>query len=136
MQTVTASPSSICVTCVYDTTGLKWVMLYDNPVLAWIVDESGFAPAKPVIIGTMPPPPAPTTPVHSPVWAVRQGWEFFVPDIARGSPLEFFSFMSSNNGAMRKIYANFSERSLIADFKAWSESHPSLVMHEAPTDYG
>ena len=120
------------VSCVYDPTGLAWVMLFDNTVLAWIVDEAGPTPARPVILGSLAPPAPDTTPIFSPQWAARDAWEFLVPDIARGAPGDFFTFLATNNGARRPIFANFSDSGLISDFNAWGRAHPALWLQEVP----
>jgi hypothetical protein len=50
----------------------------------------------------------------------------------RGSVLEFFTFIATNNDATRKIYADFSDVGLMADFNAWAISHPDLALNEVP----
>lgn len=135
MQSVAPIMKTTLISCVYDpTNGLDSVMLFDNIVLAWLVDETGALPVQPVILGTLAAPAPPTTPIYSPPWAARSGnAEFMIPDIARGSPGDLFTFLATNNGAHRPIYANFTDGGLINDFNTWARAHPDLYLKDVPT---
>ena len=132
MQAIPPVVRTTLISCRYDATGLAYVEMYDNNVLAWLVDETGTALIKPVIVGSMPPPTVSTAPVISPQWAVRETWEFIVPDYVRGAPGELFTFLATNNGAQRGLYANFTDMGLINDFNAWGRAHPTLWLKERP----
>jgi hypothetical protein len=132
MQTVAPVVRTTLISCVYDPTGLANVMLFDNSVLAWLVDETGVLPVVPVILGTLAPTAPATAPIFSPQWAARNGHEFMIPDIARGSPGDLFTFLSTNNGANRPIYANFTDVGLINDFNTWARAHPTLHLKDVP----
>lgn len=124
---------SVLITCEYDeATGLEYCILHDNPVLAWLVDETGAVLPTPVILGSLAPAPPDTAPVISPPWAVMEGNMIFVPDTVRGSLDELLSWLAMNNGARRKIYANFAETSLAYGFKQWATINPTLALSEPP----
>jgi len=126
---------SLLVSCVYDATGLAYCMMFDNAVLAWVIDVGGGVAPQPVILGSMAPAPPQTAPVISPAWVVREGGPsglFFVPDIARGTPQQMFTALATNNGAARKLYANFADPALVEAFKQWGSAHPDLYLETAP----
>jgi hypothetical protein len=129
---------SILVTCEYNPDpvdgigpGLAWVILHDNPVLAWLVDETGAVPVVPVILGSMGGPPPDTSPVKSPAWIVREGTTLFAPDIARGTPTEMFYALATNNGANRPIYAKFADYDLAVAWNQWARDNP-LALKDPP----
>jgi hypothetical protein len=125
------------VTCEYNDSvagdpGMVWVILHDNPVLAWLVDETGTTPVVPVILGTSAVPPPDTGEIMSPPWAVKEGSTMFIPDMARGVPGEMFTFLAVNNGATRKLYANFANYELAVSWNDWARSNPSLALTSPP----
>lgn len=135
MSAVPPVTGSLLVSCLYDSTGKEWCMMFDNAVLAWQIDATGAVPPQPVIVGTPAPEPPDTSPIVSPAWVVREGGPtgvFFAPDIARGTAHEMFSALATNNGARRPLYANFADTSLIQSFAEWSGAHPDLVLSEPP----
>jgi hypothetical protein len=126
---------SLLVTCEYDASGLEYVILHDNIVLAWLIDTTGVGPPWPVVVGSFPPAATGTAPIISPPWVVREGGPsgtFFAPDLARGTALELFNALATNNGAQRKLYANFAETSLINSWNEWKAANPSLALTERP----
>jgi hypothetical protein len=127
IRAITAKPPTTLISCEYNSQpyqgqapGLGWCILVDNLVLGWIVDPSGASPAKPVIIGSLPPPPPPTAPVLSPAWVTVEGDGIKVGDLIHGPTRSFFSFLAMNNGAERKLYANFGNATLRHDFADWA----------------
>ena len=127
---------SLLVTFQYgpDDTGLGWAIAMDNPVLAWLIDETNTAEPVPVILGSHPPPPPypDTAPVVSPPWAVREGSTWFVPNVARGSSSLMFTAIATNNGARRPIYSNFADPTLAAEWRQWAEQNPTLALATPP----
>jgi hypothetical protein len=125
---------SMLVNCYYDNTALEWIVLHDNAVLAWLVDQTGENPL-PVILGTLPPKAPDTAPVWSPQWMVREGGPtglWFIPDVGRGTAAEMFTLLATNNDAKRSLYGNFSDPSLIVMWQEWSRANPSLALSERP----
>jgi hypothetical protein len=121
-QAIPAVTGSMLLSFEYDPTGLEWAILHDNPVLAWVVDEAGTTNPKPIILGSLPPAAADTGEVLSPAFAAREGGPagtWFIPDMVRGTASELFNFIASNNGADRKLYANFADTSLIESWNQW-----------------
>jgi hypothetical protein len=141
MVPITPVVTTTLISCEYNAVpegdipaGEAYVILHDNAVLAWLIDETGAAPALPVILGSLPPPAPDTGAILSPPWAVRDAssWVVMVPDRMRGAPGDLFTFLSTNNGAQRKIYAVFSEVGLNNDYQTWARAHPTLAMMENP----
>jgi hypothetical protein len=134
-MTVAVAPAtgSWLISCLYDPEQpLAAVVCLDNPVLAWLVDETGAAAPVPVVLGTVAPA-VDTSPVHSPPWVVREGSSmWFVPDLVRGSAHQMFNFLTGNNGVQRQIYGDFADPVLAAEYKQWGEQNPSLVLAERP----
>jgi hypothetical protein len=112
--------------------GLGWVILYDNRVLGWIIDTAGSNRPIPSIIGSMPPAAPNTGEVRSPLWGVRDEQVMKVPDMWRGSLSEFFTFIATNNGASRKLFADFSDIGLAQAFNTWVTANPGLGLTEPP----
>lgn len=130
---------SLLLTCEYNprdwdgvATGLAWAILHDNPVIAWLVDPTCTDPVQPVILGSMAGAPPETAPVISPAWASVSGDTVYVPDTWRGSATEFFTYIASNNGAQRPIYAKFADNTLAAAWDSWANAHASLALKEPP----
>jgi hypothetical protein len=139
-QVVAPSAHTVAITMEYSPTaagstpaGLSWCIMHDNPVLAWRIDESGASAPEPVIIGNFPNK-IDTAPYLSPQWAVREGegWAFMIPNMARGTAGDLFTFIATNHGAKRPIYANFSDSGLVQDFAAWGRAHPTLWLLTKP----
>jgi hypothetical protein len=125
--------TAVLISCIYGPDPMAYVMLFDNSVLAWLVDDAGAAPPVPVIIGTQPALTGPdTAPVFSPAWAVRDGSTVFIPDIARGSANEFFNFVATNNGAKRPVYTKFSDFDLATAWNEWRRVNPELALTDPP----
>lgn len=138
MATAVAGTADLLITCDYNdnaggaTPGADWVILHDNPVMSWIIDEAGATPPIPVILGSMPLAPPDTGEVASPPWAVRDKSGIFVPDTMRGSPNEFFNFVASNNGATRKLYAEFMDTNMAIAWNEWSSVNPEIALKDPP----
>jgi hypothetical protein len=137
---VTPPPQpTILINCEYNSqpyegraAGLGWVILYDNRVLCWIIDTTDQNRPVPSIIGSMPPKAGDTGDVKSPLWAVRDEQVMKVPDMWRGTINEFFTFIATNNGATRKLFADFSDIGLASEFNAWVSRNPGLGLTEPP----
>lgn len=128
MPVFASTDGSVLVTCeynddVYGEPGKTWVILHDNPILGW----SDTAPVTPVIIGSMPADAPATDPILSPTWAQYVNGMLFVPDMWRGGPAEFFTLVAGNNGATRKVYANFYTPALASAFNQWAQTHPAAL---------
>jgi hypothetical protein len=94
----------------------------------------GQRPPRPVVIGSLPDTAPNTDPVVSPQWAVRQGLTYFLQDnMARGGSAELFSFLATNNGARRKLYADFADTALRQEFIAWGQANPVLYLTDPPS---
>jgi hypothetical protein len=134
------------VTCSYDPTGLAWVILEDHPVVAWMIDDTGTLPPAPAILRSMPALPPDTTPVNSPTWImVAENTVFAVgiveltrapvvktsQYVVHGTPHDMFIGLSSNNGAVRSIWANFYNLNLVLAWNHWSNGNP-LALTEPP----
>jgi hypothetical protein len=134
MAVLPPTPGSVLMTMRYAANGLDWCALIDNLTLGWVVADTGQPkPPVPVVIGLLPPAAPKTDPVASPQWAVRQGLLYFLQDnIARGGSAELFSFISTNNGAQRKLYADFADTALRQEFIAWGQANPTLYLTAPP----
>jgi hypothetical protein len=137
MSAVPSTTGSTLITCVYNDEvygepGMLWVILHDNPVLAWLIDDAGAAGPAPVILGTMGGAGPSTDPILSPPWGVREGNMIFIPDMARGSANDFFNFIAFNNGARRALYAKFADTNLTIEFNQWCSANPALALKEPP----
>jgi hypothetical protein len=125
MLAIPGDAAQIIVSCNYDPTGLEWVDLFDNPALGWLVDEDT-SEAVPVVVGTAPPPAADTGAVLSPTWAHFADESLYVPDVWRGQLIDFFTWLATNNGAQRKVRANFRSGRLKTAMEQWGQQNPSL----------
>jgi hypothetical protein len=112
--------------------GLAWVIVMDNPILAWLVDEAGAEPVAPVIIGSLPAASADTGEVLSPLWAKALEGTAYAPDMWRGNYASLFTFIATNNGAKRKLYAKLETASLAAAFQSWANANPNLTLATPP----
>src|SRR4051794_23945341 len=90
MLTLPGDSTQTIVSCnYYESAGSPAVDLFDNPVLGWLVNSvTGLS--SPVILGTKPP--AVADPM-SPQWVLQIGGDVYVPDVWRGTPLEFFTWV-------------------------------------------
>jgi hypothetical protein len=139
LQAVPPTTGSLLITCVYNANeedgigpGLAWCHLFDNPVYAWMVDPAG-SPIYPVILGTLPDwTPPDTGDVKSPRWAVRETREIFIPDEARGDMHWFLNYIAFNNGATRKLYADFSDLNFVQAWRTWASGNPDHALTESP----
>jgi hypothetical protein len=111
---------------------LGWAILHDNPVLGWGIDETGATPPVPIILGSMPPAAPATDPIASPLWAVRDKGTLYIPDMARGSANELFNFVATNNGATRKLYADFADTNMATAWNEWCRVNPTLFYETPP----
>jgi hypothetical protein len=134
---IPSAPGSVILTFeyndeVYGEPGKVWVILHDNGPLGWRVDDTGATPPTPVIIGSMPTQSPNTDPILSPLWGqVLPNGQALVPDTIRGTAEEIFSWIATNNGAKRKVYAAFAASSLAVAWNQWAESNP-LALKEPP----
>ena len=89
------------------------------------MDEDTYE-AAPVIVGTAPPPAPDTGGIQSPKWAHFADESLYVPDVWRGQLIDFFTFLATNNGAQRKVRANFRSGRLKGAMDQWSTLNPTL----------
>jgi hypothetical protein len=127
-----STDKSVLITCgynddVYGDPGLVWVILHDNDILGWTVGE----PVVPIILGSLPPAAPATDPILSPVWAQYSNGTVFVPDLWRGALAAFFTHIATNNGAQRKVYANFYTSELASAWRQWAGGNP-LALSKPP----
>jgi len=132
---ISATDGSVIITMEYNPAdvdgvgpGLAWCIIHDNPTIGWTLAT----PVAPIILGTMPGAAPATDPVLSPTWAQYVGGTVFVPDLWRGSLMELFHHLSSNNGAQRKLYAKFYSMEVGTAFSQWAQLHPNLALTEPP----
>jgi hypothetical protein len=50
----------------------------------------------------------------------------YVPDLWRGTIPDFFTWLATNNGAQRKVRANFKDSRLQYALQLWSTQNPAL----------
>jgi hypothetical protein len=103
--------------------GKVWAILHDNSILGWTDTQ----PVVPVIIGSLPAAAPATDPILSPLWGQYVGGMVFVPDMWRGPVAAFFTAVASNNGATRKVYANFFTPELASAFQQWARTNPAAL---------
>jgi hypothetical protein len=128
---VPSTQNELLITIAYDNKGTDWADLKDNHILAWVIDSNEPPnPPEPRSITVYPyseNPPI-TEPIVTPNWAVGFIDTIYVPDIFRGSPLEFYTWLATNNGAQRKVGgANLRNEQLVNTFDQWSRQNPNLV---------
>lgn len=93
------------------------VVLYDNPALGWLVDETGAEEPTPIVIGQLPAPSG--DPVGSPQWAVFTDPAMLVPDRWRRSAADFYSWLSGSDE--RRLEARFAALAgLVNSFDRWA----------------
>jgi hypothetical protein len=130
--------ADLLISCDYNdaaggaTPGADWCILHDNPVLAWTIDETGATPPTPIILGSMPLVVTAPDPIVSPHWAVRDQSTLYVPDVMRGNANDFFNFIAFNNGATRKLYANFADVNMATAWREWSTVNPASALQDPP----
>ncbi len=129
MFAINGYPQDIIVSCNYDQTGLEWVDLFDNPPLGWLVDEATGL-TTPVVTGTLPPKAPATGAILSPQWVHVHIDNVYVPDMWRGGGMNFFTWMASNNGAVRKVRGNFMSSSLASALNTWAQQNPGMFNPE------
>jgi len=127
---VPSAQNQLLITLNYDPTGLEWVDLFDNALVGWVIDEAEpqtFEP-QPRAIGSLAPKAPDTSPVISPHWALAMPGVVFVPDLYRGDIPEFFTWLSTNGDADRRIggqglvYPNLQNA-----YQSWARLNPDLV---------
>ena len=134
MLAIPGDARHIIISCNY---GTDWVDLFDNPVLGWLVDETAVTSLKvgdpvppmnefPVITGTMPPAAPANGAIISPQWVHQVDDDVYVPDAWRGSVVEFFTWLATNNGAQRKVRGNFRTSRLKGAMDVWSANNQAL----------
>jgi hypothetical protein len=110
----------------YDGTALAWCRVYDNPILGWIVDDTGAVAAKPVIVGQLPTVAAAHPPIVSPQWTkIVGGDSVLVPDLWRGSLPAFFTWLATNNGANRKVGSRLTTDAALNAWTIWARDNPT-----------
>jgi len=120
MLTLPGDPNDVIVSMnYYDQDGTSFVDLFDNPVLGWVVDEDGVS--HPVVTGSLPPP---SSSLGSPQWAHIHADSLYVPDMWRGTVLDFFTWLATAGGANRKLRGNFRHPSLQSAMNNWSQNYP------------
>ena len=110
------------------------VLMFDNPVQAWIVDETGATPAKPIILGELPPAAGDTGDIQSPQWAQFVGNAVYIPDKLRTSVAGLFTYLATNNGARRKLWPEFMDPTLNGFYNQWREGNPDLAAPYNPAE--
>jgi hypothetical protein len=134
LDTVPALTGDLLLQMAYDSSGLVWCMLTDVPVIGWQIDPN--AKALPAPVTVLPPPPAPpaTDPVLSPAWAIRQRFLMWnIPGFGRhSSAAALFTLLATNNGANRKLWADFADGALQVEWQQWCAINPDLTLSEAP----
>jgi hypothetical protein len=124
---ITAHAETLLLSLNYDPSGLAWVELYDNPILGWVIDETGAVEPLPAIIGALPPAAPDTAPILSPQWAHLAGPGLYVPDMWRGALDDFFAWLAGNNGATRQLRGFFVDGKLANAWRGWAAGHPDQV---------
>jgi hypothetical protein len=121
MLTLPGDPNDVIVSMNYyfDDDGQSFVDLFDNPVLGWVVDEADADSSHPVVTGTLPPPYP-----ECPQWAHIHADSLYVPDMWRGTVLDFFTWLATAGGANRKLRGNFRHPSLQSAMNNWSQNYP------------
>jgi hypothetical protein len=110
------------------------VIMFDNPVQAWIIDETGATPAKPIILGELPPAAGDTGDIESPQWAQFVGNAVYIPDKLRTSVAGLFTYLATNNGAHRKLWPEFMDPTLNGFYNQWREGNPDLANAYNPAE--
>jgi hypothetical protein len=134
---VPPSPDEGIITLNYDGSGLGWVDLWDNAIIAWVIDANDVSVGpSPRILGTFPPAPPDTSPVLTPSWvAITRAGNVFVPDTWRGTFYDFLTWLATNNGAQRKVIGNGLRRSRVAEsYRTWATNHPNLALDNYPDE--
>src|SRR4051812_26289343 len=134
---VPPSPDEGIITLNYDGSGLAWVDLWDNAIIAWVIDANDVSVApSPRILGTFPPAPPDTSPVLTPSWAaITRAGNVFIPDTWRGTFYDFLTWLATNNGAQRKVIGNGLARSRVAEtYRTWATNHPNLTLDSYPDE--
>jgi hypothetical protein len=103
------------------------VAIYDEPVLAWSVDDTTHV-ETPVIPGSMPPAaatPAPTKPQFANLFAASKGMLVIAPDVYRGNLLGFLDWLSQGNKKLRGAF--IAAPAIAAQWQAWAYRNPTKV---------
>lgn len=105
----------------------SWCNMWDNEVVAWLIDTEGGGEPLPQVIGTLPPEKTGTDPILSPQWARLRGTAIIVPNLWRGEVADFFDWLSTNNGASRQLKGNFLDATPLNAFADWANDNPTMV---------
>ncbi len=126
MLTVPGDPNDVILSCnYYDRDGESFVDLFDNPVLGWLVEEETGS-SMPVVTGSLPP-----TYPNMPQWAHIHDDSVYVPDMWRGSVMDFFTWLVTAGEVDAKLRGNFRHPSLKSAMNNWSQANPDLF-NKAP----
>lgn len=121
-------PTDWVIVCVYGEDAANQVRLFDEPVIAWLIDDATGL-ETPVIPGTMPAavgdPESPQFAFVAPVQAVT-GPDFAViaPDSWRGTLKQFFTFMNTIKTPRRQLAGTFASPQMDQQFKQWAAANP------------
>jgi hypothetical protein len=127
MLSIPGDPNDVILSCnYYDQNGETFVDLFDNPVLGWVIDDDNADSSHPVVTGTLPPPSP-----GMPQWAHIHDDSVYVPDMWRGTVMNFFTWLVTAGEKDMKLRGNFRHPSLISAMNNWSQSNPDLF-NKAP----
>jgi hypothetical protein len=126
METVATQMGDLIISVEYAPDN-SWCDMWDNQVLAWLVDETGATESAPAVVGSLPPVKTGTDPIKSPQWGHIRGNSLIVPDLWRGPIGAFFTWLSTNNGASRKLRGNFLDSKPLNAFNTWAQQNPTMV---------
>jgi hypothetical protein len=121
-------PGDWVIICVYGEDAANQVRLYDEPVIAWLVDDATGL-ETPVIPGTLPDaigdPESPQFAYVVPVQGIS-GSDFSViaPDAWRGALMQFFTWMNTIKTTPRQLAGTFASPQMDQQFKQWAAANP------------
>jgi hypothetical protein len=121
-------PGDWVIVCVYGEDAANQVRLFDEPVIAWLVDDATGL-ETPVIPGTLPDAISdPESPQFAYVASVQSvsGPDFAViaPDAWRGTLKQFFSWMNTIKTPRRQLAGTFASPQMDQQFKQWAAANP------------
>jgi hypothetical protein len=121
-------PGDWVLVCVYGEDSANQVRVFDEPVIAWLVDDATGL-ETPVIPGTLPDAIGdPESPQFAYVASVQSvsGPDFAViaPDAWRGTLKQFFSWMNTIKGTARQLAGTFASPQMDQQFKQWAAANP------------
>jgi hypothetical protein len=119
MPTFAGYPHDVIISMnYYDQDGQACVDLFDNPLLGWLVGDDGNS--TPVVTGSLPPTG------EGPQWAHIHDNSIYVPDMWRGTVMDFFTWLATSTGTTRKLRGNFRHPSMAAAMNNFSHNRPDL----------